>query len=179
MPYRLLSAVLLLSLLAAGARAATPATGPVVKGFGPVFEVPEGSFTLPDGVYKVSMDVSRTPDFAGEQNRSLETAARFLNMHARNGVKPENMKFALVVHGSATRDLLQDGAYDRRFDSDNPNTGLLTALADAGVEIYVCAQSAAYMKMGFDEFHPGVTISLSAMSAHVWLQGEGYSVIPF
>jgi intracellular sulfur oxidation DsrE/DsrF family protein len=157
-----------------------PATGPVVKDYGPVFPVPPGSFNLaPDIVYKVSMDVSEIADFPEDRNRNLESAARFLNMHARNGIKPDNIQFALIVHGPATRDLLTDAAYRGRFEEDNPNTGLLQGLRDAGVKIYLCSQSAAYMRFAEQDFNPAVTMAVSAMTAHVRLQQEGYTLIPF
>jgi hypothetical protein len=35
------------------------------------------------------------------------------------------------------------------------------------------------MKMAPGEFNPAVTMALSAMSAHVRLQSEGYTLIPF
>jgi hypothetical protein len=35
------------------------------------------------------------------------------------------------------------------------------------------------MKMAPEEFNPAVAMALSAMSAHVRLQSEGYTLIPF
>ena len=162
------------------AMAAAPVTGPVVKNFGPVFTPPEGAYNLaPEARYKVSMDVSRTGDFPEDRNRSMESAARFLNMHARNGIEPEKIEFALIVHGPATKDLLNDKAYRLRYEEPNPNTAMLRELQQAGVKIYLCSQSAAYKKFAWDEFHPAVTIAVSAMTAHVRLQQEGYTLIPF
>ncbi len=69
--------------------------------------------------------------------------------------------------------------YRQRFDEPNPNTVMLKALSGAGVKIYLCSQSAAFKGYGFDEFNPAVTIALSAMTAHVRLQQEGYTLIPF
>ena len=160
--------------------AGPPAKGPVIKNYGPVFESPEGAYNLaPDTRYKVRMDVSRTADFPEDRNRMFESAARFLNMHAQQGIDPENMDFALVVHGSAVKDLLTDEAYKSRYEEDNPNTPMLSELNNAGVKIYLCAQSAAHKKFGWEEFNPAVTIAISAMTAHVRLETEGYTVIPF
>ncbi len=160
--------------------AGPPAKGPVIKNYGPVFESPENAYNLaPDTPYKVRMDVSRTADFPEDRNRMFESAARFLNMHAQQGIDPKNMEFALVVHGSATKDLLTDEAYKSRYEENNPNTRMLEELSNAGVKIYLCAQSAAHKKFGWEEFNPAVTIAVSAMTAHVRLETEGYTVIPF
>ena len=60
-----------------------------------------------------------------------------------------------------------------------PNTAMLRELQQAGVRIYLCSQSATFKKFGYDEFNPAVTIAVSAMTAHVRLQQEGYTLIPF
>ena len=157
-----------------------PQTGPVIKAYGPVYDVPDGSWNLKkDSPYKVSMDVSATGEFSGELNRRIESAARFLNLHARNGVDPKNIQFAIVVHGSAGKDLLTDAAHDARFDMPNPNTAMLAALHHAGVKIYLCGQTAAFRGFSLEELNPAVSLALSAMTAHVRLQSEGYTLIPF
>jgi len=169
-----------LVLLAASAFSAEPETGPVIEGYGPVFKVPDGSYNLnKDRHYKVSMDVSATGDFTENLNRRFESAARFLNMHARNGIDPKNIEFAIIVHGSAAKDLLKDEAYKSRFDGPNPNTAMLKALGEAGVSIYLCGQTAAYRGFSAEDLNPVVTMALSAMTAHVRLQSEGYTLIPF
>ena len=160
--------------------AAQPALGPVIENYGPVMAPPPGSYNLDPNVhYKVSMDVSGVAEFPGDRNRSIESAARFLNMHARNGIPAKNIEFALIVHGKATRDLLTDAAYEARYNEPNPNTGMLKELQDAGVPIYLCSQSSAFMQMQPEEFNPAVTMAVSAMTAHVRLQQEGYTLIPF
>ena len=160
--------------------ASEPQTGPVIKNFGPVFEVPQGSLNLDkDRHYKVSMDVSATGEGNGDLNRRLESAARFLNLHARNGIDPDDIEFAIVVHGPAGKDMLKDAAYQARYDQPNPNTALLNALGEAGVNIYLCGQTAAYRGLAAEDLNPVVTMALSAMTAHVHLQSQSYTLIPF
>lgn len=169
-----------IAALALPAHGAAPETGPVVKGYGPVFPVEAGAFNLAgDRLYKVSKDVSRSGDSADERNRELESVARFLNMQARNGTATDRLQTAVVVHGAAAKDLLNDAAYRHRFGVDNPNTGLLSALAGAGVEIFLCGQTAAFREFATADLHPAVTVAVSAMTAHVRLQSEGYTLIPF
>ncbi|MDP5054060.1 MAG: DsrE family protein [Congregibacter sp.] len=160
--------------------AAEPELGPVVPNFGPVMAPPPGSYNLNPAVhYKVSMDMSETPEFPDDQNRHLVSAARFLNMHARNGIPAENVEFALIVHGKAAKDLLTDEAYQARYNEPNPNTALLKELNAANVPIYLCSQTAGFRGMAPEEFSPTVTMAVSAMTAHVRLQQEGYTLIPF
>jgi hypothetical protein len=95
--------------------ASEPVTGPVIDNYGPVFAVPQGSYNLlPDQQYKVVMDVGKGPEDPAELNRSIESAARFLNMQARNGTPPENLKMAVVLHGAAT--YAQAGEVDHAFE---------------------------------------------------------------
>ena len=180
MIFKKLFVAMAVSCLATSLMAAEPVTGPIIKGYGPVFEVPDDSYNLRiDTHYKVSMDVSASGDFPEDRNRRLESAARFLNLHARNGIDPKKMEFAIVVHGGAGKDLLKDDAYQARYDEANPNTAMLSELNEEGVKIFLCGQTAAYRGFAKEELHPAVTMALSAMTAHVRLQSEGFTLIPF
>jgi intracellular sulfur oxidation DsrE/DsrF family protein len=141
---------------------------------------PEGSYNLdPATHYKVSIDIGDTAEFPGDLNRKLVSSARFLNMHAQTGIPEDNIDFAIIVHGKAAQDLLKNDAYEKRFNTANPNTALLEQLHDAGAKIYVCSQTALFRGMDPEEFHPAVTMAMSAMTSHVRLQQEGYTLIPF
>ena len=149
-------------------------TGPLIEEFGPVAHV-EGASPIPEGVVlRVAFDVSEP----GEQdavNRRLETAARFLNMHAAAGVAPERLSAALVVHGRAALDLVTA----RRRGAPNPNAALVAALIDAGVTIEMCGQAAARHDIEPDDLLDGVKMSLSAMTSHALLQQQGYTLNPY
>jgi intracellular sulfur oxidation DsrE/DsrF family protein len=180
MPFRKPFGLLALLFLSTHLFAGEPQTGPVIAAYGPVYDVPAGAWNLDrDTHYKVSMDVSASGDSSDDLNRHIESAARFLNLHARNGIDPNNIEIAIVVHGSAGKDLLTDAAYEARFNEPNPNTALLAALQSAGVKIYLCGQTAAHSGFPPEELNPAVTLALSAMTAHVRLQSEGYTPIPF
>ena len=78
MLFRKLIGLVALLGLAGYVFAAESQTGPVIESYGPVYDVPAGSWNLKqDTHYKVSMDVSATADFSGDLNRRLESAARF------------------------------------------------------------------------------------------------------
>jgi intracellular sulfur oxidation DsrE/DsrF family protein len=154
--------------------------GPVIENYGPVMAVPEGAFAMHnDRQYKVVKDVSRSSEAPGELNRNFDAMARLLNMQARAGMPEEALEAALVVHGPAIRDLLNDDEYKARFGTPNPNTGLLRELSEAGVRIYICAQTAAARGFDTDTLNPDVEVALSAMGAHIRLNEEGYRLIPF
>lgn len=168
----LLSAALLLAP-AAHAEVARFTTGPVIADYGPVAAV-EGAAPIPaDTHFKVVFDVAEGAE-AGSVNRQIESAARFLNMHARAGIPPENIRLAIVVRGSAVRDVTTHP----RQGADNPNAPLIAALLAHHVDIYVCGQSMAHANISPTELLPGVQQSLSAMTAHALLQQQGYTLNP-
>ena len=166
-------------LLVAGPLAAqdTPRAveGPVIHGWGATFAIPDPGFATPtDARYRVVFDVSQSSATPGQVNPHINTLARFLNMHARAGVPRENMELALVLHGEAAKDALLEEPFRRRFGVENQNLGLLRALADAGVRVYMCGQSAASRSLAREELAEPVVMALSAMTAMWALQEEGY-----
>ena len=154
-------------------------TGPVIEGYGPVFDIPDADFVPTDTEYRVVFDVAVGMEDPAQVNRRIETLARFLNMHARAGVPLERMHVALVVHGSAGKDLLADDGFQERYGIDNPNLPLIEALAEAGVEVYLCGQTAYSRGLPKDELAEPVQLALSAMTALIRLQSEGYELIAF
>lgn len=157
-----------------------PSTGPVIEHYGPVYPVPAGSYNLAPGTsYRVSTDVGSGSHQPGKVNRSIESMARFLNMHARNGIEPENLQVAVVLHGASAQATLNNEAHARLIGGNNPSAALVEALGAKGVRFYLCGQTAAHYGYGVEDLLPEVTMAVSAMTAHVRLQSEGYTLIPF
>ncbi|WP_338241440.1 DsrE family protein [Aurantiacibacter hainanensis] len=155
-------------------------TGPVFEDFGPHASV-ELTDPLPaDTSLRHSFDVAAAAE-EGRFNRGFESAARFVNMHAANGVDPERIEVAVVVHGRAVLDLLTDEAWAARDleGETNPGGANVREMLDAGVRFVVCGQSAAGQGVSNDDLIPGVEVALSAMTAHALLQRQGYTVNPF
>lgn len=174
------SVLLTFFIIATSTFAAEPLLGPVVPSYGPVFAVPEGSFNLePNRQYKIIMDVGKGPDDPAALNRGIESAARFLNMSARNGIRAENLELALVLHGSAASAALTDSAHTEKFEVNNGNRAMMEELGRAGVAIYLCGQTAAYRGYDPEQLLPQITMAVSAMTVHVRLQQEGYQAILF
>jgi intracellular sulfur oxidation DsrE/DsrF family protein len=155
-------------------------TGPFIERFGPVYPVANPDFaTARDVEYRAVFDVSIGAPSPDGVNARIETLARFLNMHGQSGVPLENMKLALVLHGTAGKDALSDRAYEARYGLDNPNLPLLEALKRAGVEIYLCGQTAVHRGLRREELADPVEVALSAMTVLVTLQAGGYQLIAF
>lgn len=147
--------------------------GPRVPSYGKTVPVPDA--VLPaDARFKVAFDLAAASE--GEAvNRNLDSAARLLNMHALAGVPDENVSVAIVVHGPAAMDVINDA----KRGSPNPSAGLVAELVAAGASIQLCGQTAASRGITQDDLLPGVTLSLSAMTAHALLQQDGYTLNPF
>ena len=155
-------------------------TGPVIERFGPVYYVPDKPLDAsPDADWRAVFDIAGAPDELDVLNHRIETVARFLNMHARAGVESDRIEAAIVFHGRATRAVLNDSAYERRYGTAQPDRRLLDSLIRAGAKVHVCGQSAAAYGFEPEELRDDVELSLSAMTALVSLQSAGYALIPW
>ncbi len=158
----------------------TKESGPIITGYGEVWSIENPDFkTYPSKEYKAVFDIMNSPETPDQLNKSIETAARFLNMHAQSGVPLSNLKVALVVHNMATKDLLKNSEYRSRYDTDNPNEELIKKLLDAGVTVVLCGQSSISRNVPVSDTIDGVELALSAMTALIQLQDDGYQLIKF
>lgn len=152
--------------------------GPVFEDYGPVADV-AADFVIPENMaFKLRFDVSEGAD-QGAVNRRFETAARFINMHARAGITDKKIKLAIVVHGKAVNDATNAVYYAEAVGGENANAPLLAALIEKGVRVIICGQSAAHYGVANADLLPGVEMALSAMTAHAVLEREGYALNPF
>ncbi|GAA78140.1 DsrE family protein [Pseudoalteromonas sp. BSi20495] len=149
-----------------------------IKGFGSFYNVPKHEPISASTSFRIAFDVADGAK-EGAQNNSINSLARFINMHVAHGVKPENIQLALVVHGSASVDVLANSEYKKRFNIDNKNRYLIEQLLVNNTQVFVCGQSATYFKVTPEQLIPGVKMSLSAMTAHAQLQQQGYTLNPF
>jgi intracellular sulfur oxidation DsrE/DsrF family protein len=170
----------LLGFLSVSALSQAKKTGPVIQNYGEVYEIENISFPVDTSMdFKVVFDIMESPEEASQINRNIDTVARFLNMHVQNGVSQDRLKVYMVFHNEATKDILNEEAYRQRFDTGNPNAGLLTELMDAGVQVVLCGQSSKARNVPVADALPEVKLALSAMTAIIQLQEEGYHVIKF
>ena len=161
-----------LALLLPAAASASPADfhpGTLIPDHGEIADVP-GATPVPKGTeFKVVFDTSDRR--VGALNRTLESAARFLNMHVAAGVPARSQHLAVVLHGPAVDDVVGTSA--------GPNAALVAELLRHGVRVIVCGQSAVALGVAKADLLPGVELALSAMTAHALLQREGYTLNPF
>ncbi|AOE50107.1 DsrE family protein [Kangiella sediminilitoris] len=180
--HHLLLILTVLLTFAAGAKATDtqkPLYGPAINNYGPYFKIEDRDTALPeDFVYKAVFDVTKTSQEPEKLNRNIESVARFINMHAANGVSTENMRIAVVLHGESTKDSLNNSAYKQRHGVENPNLPLIKELRQLGVDFYLCGQSAKFSKIEKSELSEDVELSLSAMTMLVMLQEQGYNLLP-
>ena len=167
------------ALPAAAQPLSAPATGPLIADFGAVYAVGSPDFATPNGPFKVVFEVALGAPEPDQLNARLETVARYLNMHAQAGVAAQDMELALVVHGSAGKDLLGHAGFRARHGVDNPNYEMIQQLIEAGVEVVLCGQTQVHRGLRREQLAPGVKVALSAMTALVTLQSRGYQLIAF
>lgn len=149
---------------------------PLIKGYGGVVALPQAAEPPRSGA-KIVFDITADskPD---EVNRGLESVARYLNLNAQAGHRPNQVRLALVLHGSATRCALQDEAYrEAARSSVNPNLPLLAELKKHGVELFVCGQSLARNKFASSQVAGDVAIAASAMTVSANKQLDGYAYL--
>ena len=171
--------ILLPLVLSAEVTADDPSLGPVIENYGPTYAIDWRDVELPEGQrYRLVFDLAADSE-ASQVNRHLVSVARYLNMHARNGVPVARMDLAVVVHGRAVRNLLNSAAHQRRELMDNPNLDLIRSLQEAGVRFYICGQSMAFAGVAKDDLVDGVDVALSAMTMLTLLQSDGFALLPW
>jgi intracellular sulfur oxidation DsrE/DsrF family protein len=154
--------------------------GKIIPDFGKTFKVENPEIaTDTTTTLKVIFDVSKSPENKALINTNIVTAARFLNMHADAGMDISQLKVAITIHGGAWKDILTDSVYLEKFGSKNPNSLLIKQLNAAGVDIILCGQTASYRAISRSDTNPNVKLALSAMTALLQYQNNGYHFIKF
>lgn len=172
--------VIFMCILSAKAQAEKPKKGPIINNYGASFAIKKADLTLEKGKeYKVIFDIYTDRSKEGKENPLLNTVARFLNMHAQQGIKAKNMNVVVILHGAATKSALSDKAYEKIYDAKNPNADIIEALRKEDIEIFVCGQSFLASKYNLNDVSEHIKVSLSALTALVEYQSNGYQIINF
>lgn len=152
----------------------------MIKNYGAFYNIQNSDKSLdPNKEYRVIFDVRKSPNDINAVNPLLDIVARFINMHIAQGISEENLHIVVILHGSATKSVLNKKGYKDRFRKKNPNLELLNKLQKAGVELFVCGQSALNYKISRDEVAKSVKFALSALSVLVEYQSLDYQLIDF
>ncbi len=154
--------------------------GKEIKDFGRFYKIKNPDLLLKKNkTYKVIFDVYTDEEDPAKINANINTVARFINMHIQQGITMDKLKIVLILHGDAIKNTLSLEAFEKKYHFSNPNYAILKELNKAGVKTYVCAQS--FTDKGFTrkELSKYVSFSLSALTALVRYQNEGYGLISF
>ena len=100
-------------------------------------------------------------------------------MHAKTGLKSEQLHVAMTIHGGAWQDILTNEAYKEKFGVNNPNFELINQLTEAGVDIIICGQTAGARGLNKTNVNTNVKFALSAMTALLQYQNNGYRFMKF
>ena len=118
--------------------------------------------------YKVVFNIT-SDSISGDVNRSLDKVARYMNLLASGGVRPEPGNIVAVVSGPATPIVANN--------PDNPNLPLITALQGLGVTVSVCSQAMHRAQLSADDLAPNVRIDASGLTTLTNLQLRGWAVV--
>jgi len=152
----------------------------IIKDFGETFSVENPDIkTDMNANHKIIFDVTQSSEDKSITNKYIETAARFLNMHAKTGLKSEQLHVAMTIHGGAWQDILTNEAYKEKFGVNNPNFELINQLTEAGVDIIICGQTAGARGLNKTNVNTNVKFALSAMTALLQYQNNGYRFMKF
>lgn len=133
----------------------------------------------PELDYRVVFDVTKAAADPAQPNPRFAAIARFLDLLAADGVRPEPGHIVAIVHGPATPAIAGNDAYARKTGhSANPNLALIEKLRAAGVTIAVCSHAMHKNRISASETAPGVRVDLSAMTTLANLQLRGWALIP-
>lgn len=153
-----------------------PWANPLIKNYGRILDLKDIEVKPdPDREYKILIELVHDMDKPKRLNFSANNIARLINLHAIGGVKPENLKVAVVVHAQATNSVVNDEAYQKKYDVESPYADFYKELADAGVELVVCGQSLNLFGQKPEDVLPNVKIATSALTAVSTYQLKGYA----
>lgn len=174
-----ISLLALLIILTSIPSFAQEAQFPIVEGFGGIYEIPNAVNPNSEMVYNIVIDLKTLQRDKESLNPGLNNVARMINLHGLGGVKAENLSVAVVIHGGATDVVLDNEAYQRRYELDNPNLELIDVLKSKGVNIYVCGQSLLSRKYERTEVNPEINIGLSMLTVFTTYMHNGYVPLVF
>ncbi|MEJ2032122.1 MAG: DsrE family protein [Deltaproteobacteria bacterium] len=172
-------AVLLILFCPAMTRAASDWEYPVIKNYGRIMPRPDAAMQPQPSmrVYRVVFDIATSETTDEGVNKGLVQIARYINVMA--SARAKRMKLAAAIHGEATSITLKDEVHRWLFGIDNPNLSLLTALARAGVKLYVSGQALAEKEYLDDWVASPVEIALSTQVVITDLQVRGWAYVPY
>lgn len=153
---------------------------PIIKSYGGIFNAPHATEKPdPNLEYKVIIDIATGDSKVSDPFYSIVNVARLMNLHAMGGVKKENMKIVLAVHGGAVWSVLSNEKYNEKYGIDNPHIPLYKELQEAGVKVVVCSQSMMGRGIDHTKLVPGLETATSMLTTMTTYQLKGYAALKF
>jgi len=149
---------------------------PIIKGYGQILELENVDIKPdPNMEYKIVIELVFDMDKPKRASFYATNVARLINLHAVGGVKKKNLHVAVVIHAAATNTVINNEAYQKKYEEDNPYLDLYKELSEAGVELIVCGQSLMMFRNETKDVVPQVKIATSALTAVSTYQLNGYA----
>ncbi|WP_071387037.1 DsrE family protein [Roseivirga seohaensis] len=149
---------------------------PIIKNYGRILELEKVDVAPdPNMEYKILIELVHKLDKPENAAFAATNVARLINLHGVGGVKPENLKVAVVIHAGATSSVLNADAYKTKYEVESPYAPLYKELMEAGVEVIVCGQSYSMYGNKVEDLMPGVKIGTSALTTISTYQLKGYA----
>lgn len=156
-------------------RLSLPQEFPQIEGYGSVVALPEAGERPRIGGRVVVDTTAAAP--AGKPNRGLESAARLVNLYAKEGLAASRPQIAVILHVNAMPAALVDAAHERAGGGSNPNRELVERLLANGVEVWVCGQSVIRGGHALADVLPGIKVAHSAMIFNINRQQDGWATL--
>ena len=156
-------------------RLSLPPEFPQIEGYGSVVALPEAGERPRIGGRVVFDTTAAAP--AGKVNRGLESAARLVNLYAKEELATARPQIAVILHFNATSAALADAAHARAGEGSNPNRELVEKLLENGVEVWVCGQSVVRSGHALSDLLPGIQVAHSAMVFNINRQQDGWACL--
>lgn len=131
-----------------------------------------------DGVWKQTFD--STDGRPGTVNSELRAALYVYSMLEEQGIDPQQIHVAVVVHGTATFDFLTDERYRAHYGNiENPNAAVVEEFIARGGEVWMSGFGLEFRQISTDDLLPDVGITPAGLIAHAELARQGYVLNPF
>lgn len=151
---------------------------PIISGYGKIKDFKDAALQ-PDTskIYKILYHITADKQKDGV-NADLWHIARQVNLFGAAGVSKKNIQIVAVISGPATKMVMTEAAYQKKFNEQNPNKDIIQKLVAYGVELDVCGQALAEHDINHStELDKNIKFTLSALIDIPLYQMKGYSVM--
>ena len=158
-------------------RAQAQSVEELIHKLGEFTPVPNPTFPADKSLtYRIAWNVTDAPEKPAEIAGGFRRPANFLSMTDAEGVPRAQVHLAIIVYGPATKSLLRNDHYKAAAGVDNASIPLLEALDRAGVQVIVCGQALAHLKLTREQLLPFGKVATSATMGRASLAAQGYAI---